>query len=209
MKDQFKTAGYFLLMILLSALLAFWLVEYSPFLDHGKLAGGTTNLGALALDETLSVTGATSLGSTLAVTGNTSVGGTLGATGATTLGSTLSVTGAATLGSTVSAADAVTFSGETIYATAEFTPTAGQTLTPAATFYVIGSSGAVSMTLGTTGATAGQMLMLYGDDANTVTINDTNLKSTSGAALSLGQYDIAVFIFNGTDWVEWLLAADS
>jgi hypothetical protein len=196
MKENLKKIGYFLLVIILAASLAYWMVEYSPF-HRGVIAGGTTNLTALALDETLSVTGATSLGSTLDVTG------------ASSLSSTLGVTGAATLASTMSVADKATFSGETVFASSAITPTTGSTLTAAATFYVVNSSGAITMTLGTTNATTGQMLMLYGDDANTVTINDTNLLSTTGSALSLGQYDMIVLIFNGTKWVEWLLAADS
>ncbi len=88
-------------------------------------------------------------------------------------------------------------------------PATGSTLTPTYSVYKIDTSAAITMTLGTTGAVSGQLLILYGDDNYTVTINDTNLLSTTGNALSVGQYDVAVFIFNGSKWVEWLLAADS
>jgi hypothetical protein len=65
------------------------------------------------------------------------------------------------------------------------------------------------MTLGTGSVSTGQLVAIYGDDNNTITINDTNVKTTTGSALSVGQFDLAVFIFDGTYWVEWLLAADS
>ena len=165
--------------------------------DDGAAQLGMTNLTALTLDETLDVTGATSLGDTLDVTGATSLGDALDVTGATSLSSTLNVT------------DTSTFDGEFIFTKQEITPTTGSTLTPTATFYIINTSGAVTITLGTTGAVAGQLLILYGKDANNVTIADTDILTTTGNALVIGQYDIAVFVYNGTAWVELLLATDS
>lgn len=91
---------------------------------------------------------------------------------------------------------------------AKITPTSGSTLTPTHTFYEVNSAGAITMTLGTTGAVAGQLLYLYGDDNYTVTINDTNIRSSDGNAVAIGQYDMVVWIFEDTEWIELLKIAN-
>jgi hypothetical protein len=58
------------------------------------------------------------------------------------------------------------------------------------------------VTLGTTGAVAGQVVWFYGDDANTVTFADTNLRSHDGAALTMGQYDLVGLIYSGAAWIQ-------
>jgi hypothetical protein len=130
-------------------------------------------------------------GGTLDVQGTLSNGG-----GTFTIADAASVTGVSSLG------DKATFSGEVVYGATPVTLTAGLTVNPASSYYVVSSSAAVSMTLGTTGATAGQLVFLYGDDANTVTVNDTNILTTDGNAVTFGQYDIVGFLFNGTSWVH-------
>ena len=112
---------------------------------------------------------------------------------------------AGTLGVTGNA----TFSSKIIYAMTNITPTTGSTLTASVAFYKVHSAGNITMTLGTSGATAGQLLILYGDDAYTVTINDTNIRTTTGSAIALGQYDVMVWIYSGAAWIEELLAVDS
>jgi hypothetical protein len=102
-----------------------------------------------------------------------------------------------------------TIAGTTVNTVSSITPANGSTLTVSSAFYQVNSSGNVTITLGTTGAVSGQIVYLYGDDANTVLIADTNVRTSSGGALSLGQYDIAGFIFNGTDWIELFLLANS
>lgn len=135
--------------------------------------------------------------------GTLDVVGTLNNSGGTfTIADAASVTGAFAASSTGSFADKLTMSGETVFATSVITPADASTLTPAATFYTINSAGAVTVTIGTSGATAGQMVFLYGDDANTVTIADTNLRSHDGAALTMGQYDLIGLMFSGTDWIQ-------
>jgi len=94
-----------------------------------------------------------------------------------------------------------TFNALAIVASTAFTPTAGQTLTPTASMYVVNSSAAVSMTLAVCG-TDGKLLYLYGDDDNTVTVNDTNIRSTDGNAVTFGQYDVVAWICRGDDWIH-------
>jgi hypothetical protein len=91
--------------------------------------------------------------------------------------------------------------GTVVYDQTSITPANASTLTVTSTFYEVNSAAPVTVTLGTTGATAGQVLYLYGDDNNTITIADTNLKSTDGNAVTFGQFDAVGFIFDGANWV--------
>jgi hypothetical protein len=99
-------------------------------------------------------------------------------------------------------------SGMFIATASQLTPSNNDTLTIAASFNVINSSGDITITLGTTNAVAGQLVWLYGDDAHTVLIADTNILTSDGNALSIGQYDAVEMIFNGTKWVELLKIAN-
>lgn len=87
------------------------------------------------------------------------------------------------------------------------TITNGYTLTPTSNVYALDSAGAVTMTLAAS-ATEGQSLTLIGDDANTITIADTNIRTTTGAALTLGQYDVIVFVYQDSEWLEVSLSAN-
>ena len=103
----------------------------------------------------------------------------------------------------------VTVTGTARLVSAAYTLTGTQTLNPAASMYFMTTADTLTLTLGTTGPAAGDMLIIYNTAAQNVIIVDTNLLSTTGAALTLGQYDVAMFIYNGSAWVELLLAADS
>ena len=117
--------------------------------------------------------------------------------------------GNASFGGTLGVTGNATFSSKLIYASTNITPTNNSTLTASVAFYKVHSTTNVTFTLGTSGATAGQLLILYGDDAYTVKIKDTNIRTTTGAAIDLGQYDVMVWIYSGTEWIEELLAVDS
>jgi len=111
-------------------------------------------------------------------------------------------------GGTLTASPGATVSlGNLKLTAADITPTAGQTITPAYGMYVVNSSGAVSMTLAAPAA-AGQILYLYGDDANTVTVNDTNIRSTDGNAVTFGQYDLVEFVSSATEWIHLAKSAN-
>jgi hypothetical protein len=86
--------------------------------------------------------------------------------------------------------------------------TPGQTLTPAYTVYALDTTGAISMTLAASGD-EGQLLILIGDDANNITINDTNIRTSTGSALVIGQYDVVMFVYQDSEWLELLLLANS
>jgi len=90
-----------------------------------------------------------------------------------------------------------------------YTLTGSQTLNPTASFYVINSAGVVTITLGTTGVQAGDFLVLNNISGNNAVIADTNVRTTTGAALTLGQYDVVAFVYNGAAWIELYLAANS
>jgi hypothetical protein len=105
--------------------------------------------------------------------------------------------------------DDTTFDESVIYASTAITPSNLSTLTVDKTFYIVNSSTNVTFTLGTSGAVAGQMLILYFDDNHSVIIADTNVRTTTGGALTMGQYDVVGWIYSGAAWVELYLAADS
>jgi len=85
----------------------------------------------------------------------------------------------------------------------------GDTITPTVTVYSLDTSGAVTVTLAAS-ADEGQLLVLINDDANATIIADTNLRSSDGNAITLaGAYDIAVFIYQDSEWLELLNIANS
>jgi hypothetical protein len=102
----------------------------------------------------------------------------------------------------------VTVGGPLIQGTKALTLTAGLQIAPAYSMYLVSSTGAVSMTLAAPSA-PGQVLYLYGDDANTITVNDTNIRSTDGNAVTIGQYDIVEFMSSGAEWIHVAKSADS
>jgi len=150
---------------------------------------GTTNFTAVSAED-LTAT------DDLVVTDDASIGGALDVTGA------LGVTGSGTVG------DDLTVGGAIFPSFLNLTVTNGSTLTPAYTVYALDSGGAVTMTLAATG-TEGQMLILIGDDDNAITINDTNVRTSDGNSKDIGVYDIAVFIFQDSEWLEMLLITNS
>ncbi len=85
---------------------------------------------------------------------------------------------------------------------------ADTTITPTAGFYHVSATKAVTITLAACSAN-GQLLFLFGDDNQTVTIADSHIRTTTGSALTLGQYDLVLFACADTEWVELALAADS
>jgi len=92
-------------------------------------------------------------------------------------------------------------SGLAIFSSTEVTVTDGITVTPTTTLYVLDSAAAVTITLAACTAD-GTPLVTYGRDANTITINDTNVRTNDGSAQTLGQYDAITWICVDTEWVE-------
>lgn len=89
---------------------------------------------------------------------------------------------------------------------ANLTVSNGDTITPTYTIYALDTSGAVTITLAAS-ADEGQLLLLINDDANATIIADTNLRSSDGNAITLaGAYDVALFVYQDS---EWLLIASS
>lgn len=125
-------------------------------------------------------------------------------------GATLNMAGTlSSSGGTVAFTDDVSVSGRVIYTVSDITPANGSTLNPSATYYNVNSSAGVTITLGTSGAVTGQMLYLYGDDNNTITIADTNILTSDGNAATIGQYDVLVFVYNGSKWAQVSKSANS
>jgi len=123
------------------------------------------------------------------------VAGDLEVDGASDLDGTLNVAGAVTLQDDLIVDD--TFNvDDTAYAL-----TGTQTLTPTASTYVISSASAVTITLATSSASAGDFLWLVDNTAQAVVIVDTTA-TAGGSDRTLGIHDVIGFIFDGTIWVE-------
>lgn len=109
--------------------------------------------------------------------------------------------GALDADSTANIAGALTLQALLYPSVADETITDGETLTPTVTTYNLSSGGAVTMTLAAAG-TEGQILILCGDDANTITINDTNVRTNDGTVQTIGQYDCIVWMYIDSEWLE-------
>ena len=75
--------------------------------------------------------------------------------------------------------------------------------------YVLTPATVLTLTLQTSTVQAGEILYLMDTAAVAVTIADTNIRTSTGTVLTLGQYDIAVLIYTGTEWYEIALLANS
>jgi hypothetical protein len=113
----------------------------------------------------------------------------------------LEVNGNTDLDGTVNAAGAVTFQGAFYSSFTDLAVTDGDTVTPTFTTYALDSAGNVTITLAATG-TEGQLLVLIGDDANDITINDTNVRTNDGGVQVIGQYDVIVWVYQDSEWIE-------
>ena len=153
----------------------------------GDFSFGTTNFDDLELDN-LTVSDDITISDDLTVTDDASIGGDLALVGA------LTAAGSNTLDLLIAEQTELTATTTTV--------------TPTHTFYHLNSAGAVTITLAAS-ATEGQILVLYGDDANTITIADTNIRTSDGNKLTIGQYDIVVMIYDDSEWIELLKLANS
>jgi hypothetical protein len=103
----------------------------------------------------------------------------------------------------------VGFTGGLIYSTADLTATDGLTITPSIyTVYNLDSSGAVTVTLAACSGD-GTPLVLVGDDANTITVDDVNIRTTDGNAVTIGQYDVVEWLCVDTEWLHIAKSANS
>jgi hypothetical protein len=140
--------------------------------------------------------------------GNLSVQG-----GDTTLNGLLDVAGDITLENDETIGNGtdgfVNIGGGLILNTATITVTDGQTITPTIySAYRLNAAGAVSITLAAC-SNDGQPLYLYGEDAQTITIADSSIRTSDGNAGSLGQYDIWVGMCLNSEWIEIANPANS
>lgn len=152
----------------------------------GALDFGVTNFDEIEVEDLtasddLVVTDDASVGGNLAITGNASVTGALTGSGTNTL-------------------------DLFIHEQTELTATT-TTITPTHTFYHLDSAAAVTLTLAAS-ATEGQLLILYGDDNNTITIADTNIRTSDGNALTIGQYDAVMMIYDDGEWIQLIKIAN-
>lgn len=109
---------------------------------------------------------------------------------------------------TLDVAGTATFSGLSLLSSTSITVTGGMTLTPTANVYRLNAAGAVTITLAAC-TNDGQVLYLYGEDNQTITVADSNILTHDGAAWSIGQYDLVAAICIDTKWVQVAELANS
>lgn len=101
----------------------------------------------------------------------------------------------------------ITLGGGLDLSNTEITDT--QSVTPlASTFYIVNSSGAATITM-TACSNVGQVVYMYGADANTITVPDSNVRTDDGGAETFGQYDIRGWMCVGTEWALTVVTDNS
>lgn len=182
-------------------------VEGSFEVDGTTYADGAIDLDGSADEIQLAVTGYTTQTTDLAFFdgGLVDIGGGTYATadGDNDLGidGDLEINGAVDADGTMNVAGNTTLQALLLTSFTNLTVTNGSTLTPTVTVYALDSAGAVTMTLAASG-TEGQLLILIGDDANDITIADTNLRSNDGGVQVLNAYDVLMLVYQDAEWIE-------
>lgn len=96
----------------------------------------------------------------------------------------------------------ITLVGGLIHNSTTITVTNGQTITPTVySGYRLNAAGAVTITLAACSSDF-QPLYLYGEDNQTITIADSNVRTNDGNAQTLGQYDLIFWMCVNSEWVE-------
>ena len=99
--------------------------------------------------------------------------------------------------------------GKTVDGPVSLIPADGATIVPTATLYLLSPTGDVTITLGTSGIAAGTIVEYHNMVAQNIIFAYTNVRTSTGAALTIGQYDVVIWRFTGTEWHELLLIANS
>lgn len=93
------------------------------------------------------------------------------------------------------------YTGGQLWSTTTITAANATTYTVSAyTVYNMDSASAVTITLAA--CTEGGPVIIAGDDANNITIADTNIRTSDGAAAVVGQYDVWFAICVDSEWLE-------
>jgi len=133
--------------------------------------------------------------------GNATVAGTFTSNGAGDFDSSLNVDGATTLDA-LNVSGLTTLEGGFVQNSTTITVTDGQTITPTTySGYRLNAAGEVTITLAVCSSDF-QPLYLYGEDAQTINIADTNIRTNDGNAQVVGQYDVISWMCIDAEWVE-------
>lgn len=94
----------------------------------------------------------------------------------------------------------ISFGGGFIRSSTTITVTDGQTITPTVySGYRLNAAGAVTVTLAACSSDF-QPLYLYGEDAQTITIADSNIRTGDGDVVDFDQYDVVVWECVNSEW---------
>ncbi len=104
-------------------------------------------------------------------------------------------------GATVTAGDLTLSAGVLTTEESDNTTTGAQTLVPTRTYYHFAPTAVTTVTISTTGVIEGDWLILHNLVSTSTVIVDTTA-TQGGGNITLGQDDIAAFIFGDSVWVE-------
>ena len=179
-----------------------WEEEDDDIEDFGAMSFGVGKQSYSWLTaKRLTVVNESDLQGDVSMDGALDVTGALDVDGATTLNSTLDVDGAISSGTGAVTVTEIAVSGLFYPSFTNITVTNGYTLTASYTVYAMDSASAVTLTLAAS-ASEGQLLILIGDDANNITVADTNIRTNDGAKQVIGQYDVLMLVYQDSEWVE-------
>lgn len=194
-KEFFKRAMIVLSVLLLAGLVAIGLIVTLGGYAEEVVMGERLLLGDVAVQRDLNVYGDGAFGDDLTVTDDVSMDA-LTASGAASFASTLGVTGVASFADDVTVDDTFNIDDTDLAQAATYE------LVPTASYYQLAPLAASTLTISTTGALDGDILILHSVVATATTIADTTC-TVGGTTVGLtGTGDMAIFIFGNGVWCE-------
>jgi len=100
----------------------------------------------------------------------------------------------------LNASSTIDYDGLLLGSTTIVTATDGQTITPTTSLYILDAASEITITLAAC-SNNDQQLRLFGNDAQTINVNDTNIRTTDGNAITFDQYDIVGWECVSTEWI--------
>ena len=183
-----------------------------PYLEQltvGKqldVSGPATFTDDVTVDGTLTATDLVTSSTSLALTGALTVTGPSALNGGLTM-DTSAFTVADTSGNMATAGKATIGTFLVLAKATVIAVTAAMAIVPTASFQPLTAAGVITnATLSTSGATAGELVRFVNNSSNSITIGEGSTAKTPSTSVALGQYDSAMFMFDGTYWIEMALS---
>lgn len=172
----------------------------------GTISGNPTFIGTVNFTGTTTVNGTTTFTGSIAgnptYTGDPTFSGSATFSGMPTFSDGFTAGGiTSTVGITITNGDLTIADNLIVTAQTVISPTDGGIITATGTYQPISSAGAVTVTIETSGVTAGTHIILENTTATAILILNTGTTKLAGD-ITLGQYDSLHVRYDGTNWIE-------